>query len=89
MSMRAIVSLAGGNLRLSNWVAAAEQEPPVQGKPVGCPECPLRSGGEWDAGLTAAVQAGVSAGDRRTLSRWGCHASTRPCAGMRRILGAA
>jgi hypothetical protein len=36
------------------WTLAAPEDK-VTGAPHGCPECPLRPGGEWDAGLAACL----------------------------------
>jgi len=82
MGMRAIVSITEGRLPLKTWVDASMAEPPVSGEPVACAACPLRVEGEWVDGLRAALAEGTPV----TLRRWGCHASPRPCAGMRRML---
>lgn len=84
--LRRILFVTKGVAPLRGWVDAARQEAPVEGAPVGCRDCPLRPGGEWESGLVAAVREGPSPQEVRELERWGCHEEDRPCAGMRRIL---
>ena len=87
MNGRAIISIADGAVGLDLWLASANQEPVSRAKPTMCPGCPLRPGGEWAAGLDAAVAGGVTPNQKRVLSRWNCHAKKQPCAGMRRAIG--
>lgn len=82
MGSRALISLANGRVDAEFWHMAAAEEPPVKGEPMGCPGCPLRPGGEWEDGVRA-----VAAELRpERMAGWGCHASSQPCAGMRRML---
>ncbi len=78
-----LIAFTAGTVPLDVWLAAAAEEQPVHGTPVGCRACPLRPGGELEAGLTAAFAEGPN---RWGLRRWGCHTSSRPCAGMRQML---
>lgn len=68
------------------WDLAAPEDK-VTGSPHGCPECPLRPGGEWDAGFAACLPR-LSPTTRDHLRGWSCHAKPRPCGGMRRHLRA-
>lgn len=87
--MRAAISLTNGQVDADVWLAALAEDGPVEGRPVACRCCPLREGGEWEAGARGALaqlgQAQIEAFGRR----WGCHASRRPCAGARRLAGEA
>lgn len=83
--LRRLITLTNGKARPEDWTEAAKQEAPVRGKPVGCAVCPLRIGGEWDDGASAAVSQ-MNDGQAATMKRRGCHAEDRPCAGMRRLL---
>ena len=80
---RAIVSLTDGR-HLEAWRIAA-READATGAPTSCPACPLRPGGEWEAGLSAALPQ-LEGETRAALTRWSCHARHRPCGGMRRML---
>lgn len=83
---RRMLSILGGNAPASMWVQAAHEEPPVNGRPKACDACPMRRGGEWEEGATAAL-ADMGSGARKMVAeRWGCHAGPRPCAGMRRLV---
>lgn len=84
MSHRAIISITNGNVDVDFWASAAASEPPTKGLPKACAGCPLRVGGPWADGAQQAI-ANTTASQRALLKRWGCHASSRPCAGMRRI----
>ena len=84
--MRAIVSITEGKLDPDMWVQAALDEAPVHGLPKACARCPLRKGGAWDANTTEAVEAMTPCQRDLLASRWGCHADSRPCAGMQRIV---
>lgn len=88
MSHRAVISITNGNVSAATWVSAAAEEPQAHGRAKACAECPLRVGGPWADGAQRAL-ANVTSLQRAGLKRWGCHASPRPCAGMRRILGGA
>lgn len=84
MGARALVSLTDGAGGAELWAMAVAEEPPVSGEAQGCPGCPLRRGGEWEAGLSAALAD--APGLRRHMHRWGCHLpGYRPCAGARRM----
>lgn len=85
MGWRAIVSLTKGRTTSAEWTAAMREEPEPVGKPKACPSCPLRRGGEWEEGATAAI-AEATDEELATWTRWECHDSPRPCAGMRRLL---
>lgn len=86
-SNRVLAWLLNAELSPRDWRKAAYEEGPVSGKPRGCAGCPLRIGGEWEAGALATLPA-CSATTRRRLRGWGCHESARPCAGMLRVLTA-
>jgi hypothetical protein len=85
MGARVLVSIMSGNAAPETWQQAAREEPRCRGKASACSDCPLRIGGAWEPGATAALEAMSEAG-RAKMKRWGCHASERPCAGMRRLL---
>lgn len=87
MKLRRLLFITGGVAPADAWLQAAREEAPVAGKSRACGTCPLRPGGEWEAGATAAL-AEMSATERGAMQRWGCHAEDRPCAGMRRLLKA-
>lgn len=89
LKYRRLLWLAFGQQPAQVWLAAAEQEQPVAGKPRGCGPCPLRPGGEWEAGAKAALAEMSSDQRARCSKRWGCHEGNRPCAGMVRLAGAA
>jgi hypothetical protein len=81
---RKIVSLVSGSAPARVWRDMIREERPVSGDPVGCATCPLRRGGEWEAGALAALAE--DPGLRRGLPRFGCHeVEGRPCAGARRV----
>lgn len=82
---RRLLFITSGVAPADAWQQAAREEAPVRGKPRACAECPLRIGGEWEAGATAAL-AYMPEPARAKMKRWGCHAEDRPCAGMRRLL---
>lgn len=82
---RRIIYIASGAVSSEIWREAAREEAPVHGRPSACGPCPLRVGGEWEAGATAAL-AEMPDGDRAEMKRWGCHERDVPCAGMRRLL---
>lgn len=85
MGLRMLVSLTAGRLAAKAWLEAALEEAPVAGKPRGCGKCPLRPGGEWEAGAAKAL-SDMNSSERDLMSdRWGCHNAPRPCAGMRRL----
>lgn len=89
MGMRALVSICKGDLDAQGWTAAARDEAPLrQRTPKACADCPLRKGGEWEAGAAAAI-AEQSPTQRATMRRWGCHDNDGPCAGMQRLLAEA
>lgn len=84
MTMRTLISLTNGATDARNWLMAAKEDAP-RGKPKACKGCPLRIGGEWEAGATAAL-ASMSDRQRATMRRrWSCHVEHRPCAGMARL----
>lgn len=87
MASRVLPSLLDARLDPEAWSMVARDEPPVSGKARGCAGCPLRLGGEWEAGALATLPA-CSQQTRKRLERWGCHEGPRPCAGMRRVLAA-
>lgn len=80
MSARALVSLADGSVELEFWLLAAAEEA-GELRVARCQECPLRAGGEWRAGLDAALEDATPAEARR-LRRWGCHNARARCGGM-------
>lgn len=86
MSARALVFITEGT-DFRAWTLAAPEES-ATGEPVQCAACPLRRGGEWDAGLTGCLPH-LSPGVRADLTRWSCHRVHRPCGGMRRHLATA
>lgn len=85
MGARALVAITLGAHPGAWSLAAAEEQ--AAGTPEACSACPLRPGGEWDAGLVASLPK-LSSTTREQLRCWGCHAKPRPCAGMRRHLAA-
>ena len=89
LKYRRLLWLGSGQQPVQVWLGAVKQEPPVAGAPHGCKACPLRPGGEWEEGATAAVAEMSPAQRARCSKRWGCHEADRPCAGMVRIAKAA
>ena len=87
LNYRMLIAMTCGATSADNWALAAKEERPVVGAPKACVDCPLRVGGEWEAGAKAAV-AQATERQKATLRRWGCHEGDTPCAGMRRILAA-
>lgn len=85
MKWRRLIVITSGDVPLDVWLEAAQQEPPVKGKPRGCAACPLRVGGELEAGAAAAVASASPAQRLLLCRRWGCHEADRPCAGMTRL----
>lgn len=85
MGLRSIVSICTGALDAEGWAEVAAKEPPIRGRAKACAGCPLREGGEWEAGATAAIAKQTPA-QRAAMQRWGCHVGHGPCAGMRRLL---
>lgn len=82
---RRFLFFTGGRAPVDAWLRALAEELPLSGEPKACARCPLRVGGEWEAGARAAL-AEMSAADRAEFGRsWGCHESDRPCAGARRL----
>lgn len=79
MKVRVLASLTSGDMASDLWLQALAQEPPVRGKAIGCADCPLRPGGEWEEGARRTAPLATMAG------RWGCHDADRPCAGMIRL----
>lgn len=89
MGIRALISLRSGRFDAKTWAAAALAEPTLKSvTPKACADCPLRKGGEWEAGAAAAI-AEQSPAQRATMKRWGCHDNNGPCAGMQRLLAEA
>jgi hypothetical protein len=88
VSYRALISLTNGRVSVAVWSAAMRQEAPVKGSPKACAECPLRRGGVMEDGAATAISQ-ASPKELKLWQNWGCHASNRPCAGMRRLLRAA
>lgn len=89
LKYRMLLSIASGAVVPEAWLDAAKQEPPVRGKAHGCNGCPLRPGGEWEAGCAAALARMTEAQRDRMAKCWGCHEVDRPCAGMTRLCKAA
>ena len=85
MRLRVLAWMMRGRLQPAEWLSAACQEAPVAGKPVGCAPCPLRLGGEWEAGAEQALASMNAEGRDLMRTRWGCHAAARPCSGMARL----
>ena len=85
MGLRPVLGVKNGAVSPDTWLGAAREEPRCRGKARACEGCPLRIGGEWEPGATAAL-AEMTEPQRGTMQRWGCHAEDRPCAGMRRLL---
>lgn len=83
MSARALVSLTNGT-NVQAWALELAEEHAV-GEPVNCAACPLRVGGEWEAGLRKCLPS-FTAEMRRQALRHSCHRTSRPCGGMRRLL---
>lgn len=89
MGLRVLVALCRGGVGPEGWADAAREEAPLRSRtPKACAACPLRKGGEWEAGAAAAIAEQTPA-QRATMKRWGCHDNSGPCAGMRRLLAAA
>lgn len=76
---RVMVELLSAHADEGIWAAALAEEPPVQGAPVGCRNCPVRAGGPWERGMRETAPLSTLSG------RWGCHAEDRPCAGVVRL----
>lgn len=86
---RIILFITSGVAEPEVYLEAAKAEAPVRGRARACKACPLRRGGEWEAGATAAM-AEMTTPQRSTMRRrWGCHEGDRPCAGMARIVRSA
>lgn len=83
---RRILSVCSGTAPLDLWEVALEQESRVYGDPLACATCPLRVGGEWEAGIIAVRPEMTPQLKLRFGARWGCHSYNRPCAGMRRLM---
>lgn len=83
--LRRMLSIVSGNVAAEHWMQAALEEPPVHGPPRACNRCPLRKGGEWEAGARAAIAQVGAVGRKLLAERWGCHEADRPCAGMQRL----
>jgi hypothetical protein len=86
--LRRILFITSGKADAETWAAAACEEEPTRGPVKACAACPLRKGGEWEAGAAAAIAEQTPA-QRATMRRWGCHDNAGPCAGMRRLLAEA
>lgn len=87
LKLRRLIEIEQGKASPDCYLQAARQEAPVRGKARACEPCPLRIGGEWEAGATKAL-AEMTEAERDRMKRWGCHADNRPCAGMQRLLKA-
>jgi len=85
MRLRVLISLTNGHVPADTYALAAAEEPPISGRAKACAGCPLRRGGEWEAGAQTALREATAAQKELLSKRWGCHAASRPCAGMRRL----
>lgn len=83
--MRAMISITNGQIGADVWLAALAEDGPVEGEAIPCGRCPLRAGGDWEAGAQAALAVMIPAQREDFGQRWGCHASRRPCGGARRL----
>lgn len=86
MGWRAIILVTQGEVSPQTWVEAALEEPPVDGRPLLCAECPMREGQPIGQALAARKEAFSPAQRALVRSRWGCHKADRPCAGVVAIL---
>lgn len=85
MKARVLASITSGHMGPGMWARLLAEEPPTAyGKPSACDDCPLRIGGEWEAGLKEAIAAGLG---RDSLHRFGCHKTDKQCAGALRLAG--
>lgn len=89
MAARAMISITSGRCSLKLWMMAAAEEPRTKSLATACDECPLRIGGEWEAGASAMLSEATDRQASSLASRWRCH---RPksgrCAGMQRLVKA-